>query len=124
DPYSITVSAIATAAGATPGKYQAVAVFDSSGNALLNSSLSMPGTGANWNKFTSGLPVTLSPGWHSWCWAFEATASAWTVLSTFSNVLNPGTTGAKIHNYTCSVAPTGSGSSFSIPTNGNCAASG
>ena len=123
DPYSIVVNALATVAGNTSGKYQAIAVFDSSGNQLIAVNAS-EATGNNWNKFTLGTPVTLNPGLHSWCTAWETTASAWMTYSNFGNGLNPGTSGAKLHNYTCSVGQTGSGAAFSIPANGNCATSG
>jgi hypothetical protein len=123
DPYSIVVNALATVSGTTTGKYQAVAVFDSSGNQLIAANASET-TGNNWNKFTLGTPVTLNPGLHSWCTAWEAAGSAWMTYSNFGNALNPGTSGAKVHNYTCSVGQTGSGAAFSIPANGNCATSG
>lgn len=123
DPYTVLVSALATVAGTTAGKYQTVAVFDTSGNKLID--VNVPETSTTtWNKFTLGTPVTLSPGLHTWCTAWEAASSAWTISSTFSNALNPGTAGARPHNYTCSVAPAGSGPSFTIPANGNCASSG
>jgi len=129
DPYTITVSTIATLGGSSQsGKYQAIAVFDTSGNQLFAVNVS-EATGSNWNKFTLGTPYTLNAGLHSWCTAWESGSgnpSAWWGTASYANWMNPvaGISGAGRHNYTCSTAPTGSGSSFAIPTNGNCAASG
>lgn len=124
DPYTIVVSTLATIGGAA-SKYQAIAVFDSSGNQLLSVNAA-ESAGNNWNKFTLGSSVTLNPGLHSWCTAWEAGASPSSYMATFSyaNWLNPGTSGAGKHNYTCSVGQTGASSTFAIPANGNCAASG
>ena len=126
DPYSITVSSLVTLGGASSNKYAAIAVLDSSGNVLVYANLSEP-SGSNANKFTGGnLPVTLSPGLHSWCHAFEtgASGSHWKGSASYANWLNIAVTGASKHNYSCSVAPTGSGATFAIPANGNCATSG
>lgn len=123
DPYTITINALGTIAGTTAGKFQTIVVFDSSGTKLLDVNVSET-TGNNWNKFTLGTPVTLNPGLHSWCTAWEAAATPWTISSTFGNSMNPGTAGAAKHNYTCSIGQSGSGSTFTLPANGNCALSG
>ncbi len=123
DPYTITINTLGTIAGTTAGKFQTIVVLDSSGNKLLDVNVSET-AGNNWNKFTLGTPVTLNPGLHSWCTAWEAAATPWTISSTFGNSMNPGTAGAAKHNYSCSIAQSGSGSTFTIPTNGNCALSG
>ena len=123
DPYTIVVNNLATVAGTTAGKYQTIVVFDSSGNKLVDVNVS-EASGNNWNKFTLGTPVTLNPGLHSWCTAWEAAANSWMTYSNFGNALNPGTSGAKVHNYTCSLGTSGSGATFTLPTNGNCATSG
>ena len=125
DPYSIVVSALGWIAGAGAAKYQAVAVFDSSGNQLISVNASETSS-VGWQKATLGTPYTLSPGLHSWCWAWEsgATGSAYMATLSYASWLNPGTSGAGKHNYTCSIGQTGSGASFAIPANGNCATSG
>ena len=124
DPYTIVVNTLVTLGGAA-SKYQAIAVFDSSGNQLLSVNVA-ESSGSNWNKFTLGTAVTLPAGMHSWCTAWEASASpsAWWTTFSYANWLNPGSSGASKHNYTCSVGQTGSGSTFAIPANGNCATSG
>jgi len=121
DPYTIVVSTLATIGGAA-SKYQAIAVFDSSGNQLISVNAA-ESSGSNWNKFTLGSPVTLNPGLHSWCTAWETGASPSAYMATFSyaNWLNPGTSGAGRHNYTCNVGQTGASSTFAIAANGNCA---
>jgi hypothetical protein len=101
-----------------------VVVYDATGSILFSTSASVPSTSINWNKFTTNLPVTLNPGLHSWCVAYESTATAYNAASNFGNALNAQTTGAKVHNYTCNTPTTGTGATFTIPTNGNCAASG
>jgi hypothetical protein len=123
DPYNVTINALGTFSGATNGKYQVIAIFDSSGNLLVSTSLVQSGSN-QWNKFTANFPYALSAGYHSWCWASEAGGTAYSIFAGSSGGLNPGTTSAKIHNYSCGVATTGSGSSFAIAANGNCAASG
>jgi len=125
DPYTIVVSALGWIAGAGATKYQAVAVFDSSGNQLISVNASETSS-VGWQKATLGTPYTLSPGLHSWCWAWEsgATGSAYMATFSYASWLNPGTSGAGKHNYTCSIGQTGSGASFAIPANGNCATSG
>ena len=123
DPYTITVNALGMVSGTTSGKYQTIVVFDSAGNKLLDVNQS-ESSGNNWVKFTLASPVILPAGQHSWCTAWEAAGTPWMTSSAFGNALNPGTAGGTPRNYTCSVAPTGSGNTFTLPANGNCATSG
>jgi hypothetical protein len=119
-------------AGAPSGSSyaQTIAVLDASGTVLLSTTnASMPAGGTAPTKWTvSG--ATISGGAvHSWCTAVSGgTTPSWLGYinaGSGGNWLTPGTgglgvSGAPINTYTCSVSPTGSGSSFAIPQYGNC----
>jgi len=127
DPYTVVVSSIAWVADVSSGTYhQAVAVLDSSGNVLTGGNVTSSSGSVAWAKIT-GLSYTLSPGLHSYCWAWDSGASGAAYMATVSYahwIDGAGSSGSGKHNYTCNVAPTGSGATLVIPTNGNCATSG
>jgi hypothetical protein len=128
DRDTLTPSAIVAYTGVTGTFYQAVVVFDSSGNVLLSTNGSVAG-GVAWQKFPVSA-TTLSPGYHSWCTAIAGgTAPSWMgwpgQYAGWNNQWNPGSggggvSGAPVNWYTCSMGTSGSGSSFTIPQYGNC----
>ena len=118
DPYTVVVSTVAWVADVSSGSYhQAVAVLDSGGNVLISGNVLMPAGTLGWQKVTIA-PYTMSPGLHSYCWAWDSGASGAAYMATVSYahwIDGAGASGATKHNYTCNVGADRIGSNSCDP---------